>query len=101
MNPEDSAIYPFYQDYVQWCHENGIHPECWEAFYNECGKWPTTRLPEMQRWNEDLAHRNEFKARRSHPAAETIKGAKIDFQPIQPNDEERAVAEAIRILGGK
>lgn len=123
MNPRDNMVAHLYADYVSWCKSNLIEHETFMTFCNQVRDYSDGTLQRMKdeyafiRGMDELADTStplldimgnqimsdiiSLKPVRYHPPAETIRGAKMEFQPIQPNDEARAVAEVIRMLGGK
>lgn len=74
----EDIIIALYADYHSWCKVKGIPPECWESFHNT-----------LARHGEAAISRLGYQFRSDTPG------------PIQPNDEQRAVAEVMRMLRGK
>lgn len=77
MDHHDDIVTSLYADYHYWCQSLGIPPERYETFYNTLKAYEKPSL-------HDVVQRMF---------------TPYDI-PLQPNDEQRAVAEVMRMLGG-
>lgn len=71
----DQVVAALFADYVDFCNARGIPHDPYEVFYMSMDKYDDKLLNEAVK----------------RPAK---------TQPLQPGDEQRAVAEAVRIVGG-
>lgn len=111
MNPRDNVIAHLFADYSAWCKSQGIPPDPWEDFFNTLKDYDEPTLNQI-RDNYQGKNRitlEDLEAWINHNVYHPILSALDHYQtpfirlpdPIQPNDEERAVAEVMRMLGGE
>lgn len=89
----DELLSHLYADYVDYCNAHHVPHDSYETWYRQMQVYDTQVL-------SDALQRPPLpRPRMIHPPLESISGAKMDFSALQPDDEQRAVAEAMRIMG--
>lgn len=109
---KNNLIAHLYADYVSWCKSNCIAHETFATFYNQVQHYSMETLERgvveyewLRLMEEAEGTGTPFLDRLKLPKGTRgywgINGPTHYMTPIQPNDEQRAVAEVMRMLGGE
>lgn len=104
----NNLVAHIYADYVAWCKSHCIKPETFTTFYTQLENYTDATLEQMRVEYNWLRMMEEAESVET-PFLDLVKRIKKDVEmfryhrppSIQPNDEERAVAEVVRMLGGE